>query len=98
MLSGSSCGRLGVPILTARLPAATLYLGVMILLLFIIGSSLTDLLDKHAAVAASATMLEQFEGRRPVAIRGQAAGDKQFRSDHDIVDRKHAGGSFKTGC
>jgi general secretion pathway protein M len=60
--------------LTARLPAATLYLGAMILLLFIIGSSLTDLLDKHAAVAASATMLEQFEGRRPVAIRGQAAG------------------------
>jgi general secretion pathway protein M len=61
-------------LLTSPLPAVTLYLGVMILLLFVIGSSLTDILDKRADVAASAVMLEQFEGRRPVAIRGLAAG------------------------
>jgi general secretion pathway protein M len=61
-------------LLTTRLPAVTLYLGVMILLLFVIVGSLTDVLDKRADVAASAVMLQQFEGRRPIAIRGQAAG------------------------
>ena len=61
-------------LLTTRLPAVTLYLGVMILLLFVIVGCLTDILDKRADVKASAVMLEQFEGRRPVAIRGQAAG------------------------
>jgi general secretion pathway protein M len=61
-------------LLTTRLPAVTLYLGVMILLLFVIVGCLTDLLDKRADVAALAVMLEQFEGRRPVAIRGQGAG------------------------
>jgi general secretion pathway protein M len=61
-------------LLTTRLPAVTLYLGVMILLLFVIVGCLTDILDKRAKVAASAVMLEQFEGRPPVAIRGQGAG------------------------
>ena len=61
-------------LLTTRLPAVTLYLGVMILLLFVIVGCLTDILDKRADVKASAVMLEQFEGRRPVAIGGQAAG------------------------
>ena len=59
-------------LLTAPLPAATLYVGVMILLLFVIGSSLNDIFSKRADVAASAAMLEQFEGRRPAAIRAQA--------------------------
>jgi general secretion pathway protein M len=58
-------------LLTAPLPAAALYLGVVILLLFVIGSSLTDILTKRADVAASAAMLEQFEGRRPAAVRAQ---------------------------
>jgi general secretion pathway protein M len=61
-------------LLTTRLPAVTLYLGVMTLLLFVIGGSLTDIRDKHADVAASSAMLEQLEGRPPVAGRGQAAG------------------------
>jgi general secretion pathway protein M len=61
-------------VLTAPLPAVSLYLGVMALLLFVIGGCLTDILDKRADVSASAAMLDQFEGSRPVAIRGQAAG------------------------
>jgi general secretion pathway protein M len=59
-------------LLTAPLPAVTLYVGVMILLLFLIASSLSDIFSKRADVAASATMLEQFEGRRPAAVRAQA--------------------------
>jgi general secretion pathway protein M len=59
-------------LLTKPLLAATLYLGVAVLLLFVIVSSLTDVLNQRADVAASALMLEQLEGRRPVAVRGQA--------------------------
>jgi general secretion pathway protein M len=59
--------------LATPLLAAVLYLGVMILLLFVIGSTLADLMRQRAQLAASAAMLEQFEGRRP-ASRGQAGG------------------------
>jgi general secretion pathway protein M len=61
-------------LLTAPLPAAALYLGVMVLLVFLIVTTLTDILSKRADVAASATMLEQFEGRRPASVRAQASG------------------------
>ena len=58
-------------LLTAPLPAATIYLGASILLLFVIGSSLADILSKRADVAASTAVLEQIEGRRPSAVRAQ---------------------------
>jgi len=45
----------------------------MILLLFVIGSSLSDIWSKRADVDASAAMLEQFEGRLPAAVREQTA-------------------------
>ena len=49
-------------------------LGAMILLLFVVGSSLIDVLSQRADVAASAAMLEQLEGRGPGAAGGQAPG------------------------
>jgi general secretion pathway protein M len=58
-------------ILAAPLPAATLYIGLMVLFLFVMFSSLADILIRRADVAASGAMLEQFEGRRPAAVRGQ---------------------------
>jgi general secretion pathway protein M len=61
--------------LTNPLLAAALYLGVVILLLLVIVSSVTDVFSKRADVAASAAMLEQFEGRRPAAVRAQAPGE-----------------------
>ena len=57
-------------ILAAPLPAATVYLGLMILLLLVVFSSLADIMSRRADIAASSAMLEQFEGRRPAA-RGQ---------------------------
>ena len=57
--------------LATPLPAAALYLGAMTLLLFVIGSSLTEVLSQRTDVAASAAMLEQLEGRGPIAARGQ---------------------------
>jgi general secretion pathway protein M len=60
--------------LLARPPlAATAYVVMMILLLFAIGSALTDSLSRRANVAASAAMLEQFEGRGPSAARERAS-------------------------
>ena len=61
-------------LLTTPLLAATSYLGAVILLLFVIGSSLTDILNQRADVAASAAMLEQLEGHRSAAALGQAPG------------------------
>src|SRR5262249_24610307 len=47
---------------------------VTILLLFVIGSSLIDILNQRREVAGLRTMLEQFEGRKPAAGRGQGGG------------------------
>jgi general secretion pathway protein M len=61
-------------LLTTQPLAIALYLGFVALLLVVIGSSLTDILAKRGDVAASAAMLEQLEGRRPVAVRDETAG------------------------
>ena len=53
--------------------AAGSYLCVTILLLFVTGSSFTDILSQRAEVLNLRTMLEQLEGRKP-AGRGQGAG------------------------
>jgi general secretion pathway protein M len=52
------------------LPAAAVYAGIMLLLLFVIGSALADMLGKRADVAAARALLEQLEGRKPA---GRAA-------------------------
>jgi general secretion pathway protein M len=51
--------------------AAAAYLGVMILLLSAAASSIADMLSRRADVAASTTMLEQFEGHGPGVARGR---------------------------
>jgi general secretion pathway protein M len=47
--------------------AAAGYVGVVIVLLFLIVSAMAGLLGQRADLAASAVMLEQLEGRRPAA-------------------------------
>jgi general secretion pathway protein M len=49
--------------------AAASYLCVMILLVFVIGSSFTDILNRRAEVASSRAMFEQFDGRKAAAGR-----------------------------
>jgi len=56
--------------LAKPLPAAAAYLGVMAVLLFVVVSSVTDMLGRRSAVAATAAMLEQFQGRRTTPIGG----------------------------
>jgi general secretion pathway protein M len=57
-------------VLGRPLPAAAAYVGVMLLLLFVIGSALADMLGKRADVAAARAMLEQFEGRKAATSHG----------------------------
>jgi len=47
--------------------AAVAYAGLMFALLFLVVTSIVDILGQRAAVASSAAMLEQLEGRRAAA-------------------------------
>jgi general secretion pathway protein M len=46
--------------------AAAIYAGVVIVLLAVVASSLIDLFSQRASVSATAAMLEQLEGRKPL--------------------------------
>jgi general secretion pathway protein M len=50
--------------------AAAAYAGLVVILLFMVASSVADVLGQRAEVASSTTMLEQLEGRSSVAARG----------------------------
>jgi general secretion pathway protein M len=56
---------------TSPLLAAFAYGGLVFALLFTVIASVADILGQRAQVAASAAMLEQLDGRRPAAARGQ---------------------------
>ena len=61
-------------LLAAPISAASSYLCVIVLLLFVIGSSFTDILSQRAEVAGLRTTLQQLEGRKPAAGRGPGSG------------------------
>jgi general secretion pathway protein M len=56
---------------TSPLLAVAAYAGLVFALLFTVITSIADIFSQRAGVAASASMLEQLEGRRPAAARGQ---------------------------
>jgi general secretion pathway protein M len=53
--------------------AATVYAALVLVLLTMVVSSISDILGQRAAVAASLSMLEQLEGRKLAAAKGQPA-------------------------
>ena len=55
------------------IPAAVAYAGLVFALLFLVVTSIVDILGQRAAVASSAAMLEQLEGRRAAASGGRPA-------------------------
>lgn len=59
---------------TAPLPAAMIYLGLLVMLLFTIASSISDLFGKRAEVATVQAMLDQFEGRHVATTKTRFAG------------------------
>jgi general secretion pathway protein M len=59
---------------SAPLPAAMIYLGLLVSLLFTTAISISDLFGKRADVAAAQAMLDQFESRRPATAKDRLAG------------------------
>jgi general secretion pathway protein M len=60
-------------IVSSPLIAATAYVGLVILLLFAVVTSISDVIDQRGEVAASSSMLQQLEGSR--AAKPNAASD-----------------------
>jgi general secretion pathway protein M len=54
-------------ITTSPITATAIYVGLVSALLFVIVTSIADVLEQRSQVAASSAMLEQLEGRRPAA-------------------------------
>jgi general secretion pathway protein M len=50
--------------------AAAIYVGFVAVLLFIVVTSIMDVVGQRGEVAAASAMLEQLEGRRPAALGG----------------------------
>ena len=62
-------------LISSPLVAATAYAAVVLVLLWIVVSSIADILSQRTAVAASAAMLEQLEGRRMAPPKASAADE-----------------------
>src|SRR5258708_26536865 len=56
----------------SRWVAALAYAGLVFALLFTVITSIADIFGQREPVAPSAAMLEQLDGRKPAAARGQA--------------------------
>jgi len=74
-----------VKVLAKPLPAAAAYVGVMAILLIVIISSVNDVLGRRAAVAATAAMLDQLQGRKMAAVSGQG-GDVSAPSGSPFLE------------
>jgi general secretion pathway protein M len=57
-------------ITTSPIVSTVIYVGILVALLSIIGTSIADVLDQRSQVTSASVMLEQLEGRRPAATRG----------------------------
>jgi general secretion pathway protein M len=64
---------------TSPIPAAAIYAGIFVLLLFTVVSTIADVIGQYGELAASTSMLEQLDGRGPRAGRG-GAGDQTMPS------------------
>ena len=61
-------------LVSSPIVAGAVYAGLVAMLLVIVASSLIDLFNQRASVAASAAMLEQLEGRKPLAAGKRSGG------------------------
>jgi general secretion pathway protein M len=60
-------------ITTSPVLAATIYVGLVVVLLFAVASSIADVVGQRDEVASAAIMLEQLEGRSPAAVHGPSS-------------------------
>jgi general secretion pathway protein M len=66
-------------IIASPIPAAAAYLGIVVVLLFTVVTSIADVIGQRGDLAAATAMLEQLEGRRSAAGRS-APGDTPMPS------------------
>jgi len=66
-------------ITASPIPAAAIYIGIVVGLLFTVVTSIADMVGQRGDLAAATAMLEQLEGRRSAAGRG-APGDAAMPS------------------
>jgi general secretion pathway protein M len=57
-------------ITTSPILAAAIYVGLVVVLLFAVATSIADIVGQRDEVASATAMLEQLEGRNPAAVRG----------------------------
>jgi len=70
---------------TSPIVAAVAYAGLVFVLVFLIVTSIVDILGQRAAVASSAAMLEQLEGRR-AAASGRRSADVPMPSGSAFLE------------
>jgi general secretion pathway protein M len=60
-------------ITTSPILAATIYVGLVVVLLVAVATSIADVVGQREDVASAAIMLAQLEGRHPTALRGPSS-------------------------
>jgi general secretion pathway protein M len=60
-------------ITTSPILAAAIYVGLVVVLLFAVATSIADIVGQRDEVASATAMLEQLEGRNPAAVRGPSS-------------------------
>jgi general secretion pathway protein M len=65
----ASSGKVSV---TSPVLAATIYVGLVVVLLFTVVTSIADVVGQRGEVASAAAMLEQLDGHRTAAARSQS--------------------------
>jgi general secretion pathway protein M len=63
----------GKAITRSPLLSATIYVGLVVVLVFAVVTSITDIAGQRDEVASLATMLAQLEGHNPAAVRGPSS-------------------------
>jgi general secretion pathway protein M len=63
----------GKAITTSPILAAAIYVGLVVVLLFAVVTSIADVVGQRDEVASSATMLEQLDGRNSAAARNRSS-------------------------
>lgn len=75
----------GKAITTSPILAATIYAGLVVVLLFAVVTSIADVVGQRDEVASSGTMLEQLEGRNPAAVHNPS-GDVTIPSGSPFLE------------
>jgi general secretion pathway protein M len=75
----------GKAIATSPILAATIYVGLVVILLFAVATSIADLVGQRDEVASSASMLEQLDGHHPAAAHN-TSGDVTIPSGSAFLE------------